>query len=219
MAAFLPAGAWGRRITPNAEPDAVFDMDQQPETVHITMAAIDPFESVDENAPVAQPMPDNKTQLATLRMMVLQPPTDSDDDEDEDEDEDDQGFNVANMLADDSSDDDDEPNGGPSDPDKSPSARQKKAYKDLKQALAEHDEQDVGPDGINRSADKLKSSPKGKGKAASADDSDDMDLDELEDDDDEDGPGEVQEHVLCTLDPNSVSNQLTVQHFALQHSS
>lgn len=106
----------------------------------------------------------------------------SDEDEDEEDDE--------------SSSDDEEINGGPSDPSKSKKARREAAAEQLMNALMEassEDEMDI--DGVNGASSKTRN--KGKGKAISKEDEEDSE----EDDDD----SNMEEVVVCTLDPQKVS--------------
>ena len=81
-------------------------------------------------------------------------------------------------------------NGGPSDPEKSKKARKEAATKALKESLAAASEE-IGIDGLDN---------KGKGKLASL--ADDIDEEDEEDEGYEDS--EIQEFVLCTLDPDNV---------------
>ncbi|SLM39952.1 fk506-binding protein [Lasallia pustulata] len=91
-----------------------------------------------------------------------------------------------------SSSDDEEKNGGPSDPTKTKKARKEAAVEQLKKALAESNDDDEmelelanGTSGANS-----------KGKAKATDDNDDD-----EDDDEDDEEPELEEFVICTLDP------------------
>lgn len=159
-----------------------------PAAFNITMAAIDP--SAESEGDVKR---------ATLK--IIRQPLDMDDYSDDESDED---FDAAEMDAllaegsdddDDESEDDDEANGGPSDPKKTKAARKAAAQAAIKKLL-EQDEMDVDEaqtNGVNG-----KKSSKALGKMPASDEEDDD-----EDDDSEDG-AEIEEFVICTLDPNQV---------------
>ncbi|KAL8997150.1 MAG: hypothetical protein Q9188_006401 [Gyalolechia gomerana] len=105
----------------------------------------------------------------------------SDEDDEDEKDEEDE-----------SSSDDEEINGGPSDPSKSKKARRQAAADQLMKALMEpgsEDEMDV--DGVNGASPKKRN--KGKGKAMSEEDE--------EDSEEEDNDSNMEEVVVCTLDP------------------
>lgn len=161
-----------------------------PAAFNITMAAIDPSAE-----------PEGDVKRATLK--IIRQPLDMDDYSDEDDEDED--FDPAEMDAilaegsdddDDESEDDDEANGGPSDPKKTKAARKAAAQAALKKLL-EQDDMDVDEaqtNGVNG-----KKSSKALGKMPASDEEDDD-----EDDDSEDG-AEIEEFVICTLDPNGVS--------------
>ena len=178
----IPIATWGLTVAPNEEPEEAFGLTSQPGTLQLTMAAIDPDEDTSQNTGVEG----FKKARATIKMIVLREPED-DEDEDEDDDED---LEMADLLDEDP---EDSPNGeGPSDPKKSPKEMKRNA---LKKEI-ETDEGDVLANGV-------KPKLKGKGKASPLQDSDE-DEDEL-DDEDLSNAGGMQEFVLCTLDPESVS--------------
>ena len=164
-----------------------------PAAFNITMAAIDPSAEPDEGEP----------KRATLK--IIRQPLGMDDYSDSD-DEEDEDFDAAEMDAllaegsdddDDESEDDGEVNGGPSDPKKTKAARKAAAQAAIKKLL-EQDEMDVDEaktNGVNG-----KKSSKALGKMPASDEEDD---DEDSEDDSEDG-AEIEEFVICTLDPNSV---------------
>lgn len=171
------------------------------------MAAIDPTAAVQE-------VEGQKAPRATLKL--IRETDDDDDEDDEDYDEHDferikAGLIGAGVLDDDdedmSEDDDededdseDERNGGPSDPAKSKKAKVEALMKKL---MENDDEMDVDDltNGVNGT--------KSKGKARALDD------EEISSDEDDDDEGEVEEFVLCTLDPEKVS--LTPQSDARRH--
>lgn len=191
----LPASVYGLRVPAGVGPiPAAIDF---PASFRITMAAIDP-----SAVPVLDA--DNKTPRATLKLIrERQDPGDfgSDDEDDEDDEDFDSIAAIKARLAgiiseeDDSdiSEDDDseeEKNGGPSDPVKAKKAKQAALTKKLQEELdAEEMEIDSTPNGVNG-----KSS---KGKAKAIDD----DLSSDDDEDDSDDGEEVEEFVICTLDP------------------
>jgi FK506-binding nuclear protein len=162
------------------------------------MAAIDP--SADPNTEDSE----HKTPRATLKLLRI--PSEDDDEDDEDwEDEDDVDtlrarLREAGVLGSDDDSDlseddesEEETNGGPSDPAKSKKAKREALEKKLKEDLAaEEMELDQMTNGANGKS-------KGKEKALNGDISSDS-----EDDEDDEG-SEVEELVLCTLDPEKVS--------------
>ena len=163
----------------------------------ITMAAIDP--SVEPA--LEEPGSGNPSPRATLKI-IRQPPSsnDSSDDDDESDADSDDIMTLLNGADDDeseSSDEDEERNGGPSDPSKSKKALKEKALAELRKTLDDVNDSDDGADthvtnGVNGAASKK---AKGKAKATG---------DEEESDDEGDGI-EMEEFVLCTLDPVKVS--------------
>lgn len=154
------------------------------------MAAIDPSEEVISDSAAHKPR-------ATLKVITVPADMlDDDDDEDDDDDLDDED--------DDDEEEDDEVNGGPSE----------KTMKKIRDALAQ--ESDGDSDEEMESEDeaeaqailaKLMKSDKGKSKALDGEDEDDSD-----DEDDEDMLGaELDECVVCTLDPEKVSMSSRVE--------
>ncbi|KAI9701826.1 MAG: peptidylprolyl isomerase fpr4 [Candelina mexicana] len=162
------------------------------------MAAIDPS---------APPQADDTANgdvpaRATLKL-IRQPITDEEDQSEGDSDEED----YLNALLengnsddddeqddeDDSSEDEEEKNGGPSDPSKSKKARKEAAVEQLKKALEEENEEDEdmdvdAPNGVNGVVSSIK---KGKAKATGDEESDDEEGEDLD----------IEEFVICTLDP------------------
>ncbi|KAM5432810.1 peptidylprolyl isomerase fpr3 [Microsporum ferrugineum] len=137
----------------------------------VTMAAIDP-DAVPEYEDEAQA---NKAPRATLKIIRPPPGLDYEDSEDEDsDDEDDES--------------DDEANGGPSDPARKKKAMLKAALKDMDDGMEEEDDDEEDEEDTDLAA-AISKLVKGKGKATDDDDSDsdeDLELDEV---------------VVCTLDP------------------
>jgi len=155
----------------------------------ITMAAIDPTQvpEIDEHGTVpTQPR-------ATLK--IVRQPIDEDDSDDEDYM---QALIGGGSDSEGDSEDDseeEEANGGPSDPAKSKKARKEAALKQLMESLNDDDESsdEEMADAANGVA---KADKKGKAKANS---------DEESDEDSDDGEDiEIEEFVLCTLDPEKV---------------
>ncbi|GME40908.1 Fk506-binding protein 4 [Neofusicoccum parvum] len=149
----------------------------------ITMAAIDPnAEPQTENAPKGVPP------RATLK--IIREPISADDSDDEDDDSIDAIRARLGLIDEDeeseSDDDDEDKNGGPSDPAKSKKARKEAALKEIMDEIKEAEDMDVD--------DEKPKKNKGKARATDDEDSDD------EDDSDEEDM-EVEEFVLCTLDP------------------
>ena len=122
---------------------------------------------------------------------------DDDDDEDDDDEEDDD-----DDEDEDSSDDEEEKNGGPSDPSKTKKARKQAALEQILASMGDDDDQDeMDVDASPKVNGGVKATNKGKGKALEKDDEDVED--DNEDDLEELGMEEV---VICTLDPEKVSN-------------
>jgi FK506-binding nuclear protein len=176
----LPVALYGLEVSPgDVLVPAVPDF---PATFRITMAAIDPSEPAEESA--------NRPR-STLK--IVRQPIGSEDDEDSEE-------YMRALLAEsdsdeDSEDDEEEVNGGPSDPTKTKKARKAAALAQLMETLAEagsDEEMEDAPNGVNGT----KADKKGKAKATSDDEEDSE-----EDSEDDDEEVEVEEFVLCTLDP------------------
>jgi FK506-binding nuclear protein len=159
------------------------------------MAAIDP-----SAAPRLELHPDGAAPRATLKIIKERAGPDlglEDDSDDEDYDDVDAiRARLADAISEEEdedsgeSDSDEEKNGGPSDP-----ARTKAV---LKQALAQ--DMDMSDDDLTNGMTNGTKSNKGKGKAL-----DIADLVDVEGDSDEDSEGdEIEEFVLCTLDPEKV---------------
>jgi FK506-binding nuclear protein len=158
------------------------------------MAAIDPSEpaELDENSS------ETTRPRATLKIIRQ---ADGDDDDDNEE-------YMRALLADsdseseDDSQSDEEVNGGPSDPAKSKKARKAAALKQLMESIDAGGESD---EEMEHAADELngvaKADKKGKAKATSDDE-------EEEDEDSDDEDLEIEEFVLCTLDPEKVSHSM-----------
>lgn len=150
-----------------------------PATLRITMAAIDPDEKVDDKKSPAR---------ATLK--IIREQNDEDDEETEE-------YMRAIMAENDSDEDEDEDNSdkedkndGPSDLTKNKKAKKAAAVKKLMESIAEDDSDEQMKDAPNST----KADKKGKSKAAESSD---------EEDDDESGSDEdeLEEFVVCTLDP------------------
>ncbi|KAL2827186.1 hypothetical protein BDW59DRAFT_144385 [Aspergillus cavernicola] len=138
----------------------------------VSMAAIDPDETPDfEDTTTNRPR-------ATLKIVRAPPGLDMDeDDEDYEDDEDDED-----------SEDDEELNGGPSDKEKARKLRAAAVLKEMEEAMEEDDSEEDEEFDLKAAISKLV-----KGKAPATDDDD-------EDDESEEGL-ELDEMVICTLDP------------------
>jgi FK506-binding nuclear protein len=155
------------------------------------MAALDPTAppELDENA--------TGTSVPRATLKIIRQSGDLGDDDDEDDDEYMRGL-LGDSDSDSEDEDDEEANGGPSDPSKSKKARKEAALKQLMESIdtADSDEEmEDGPNDVDGKAAK-------KGKAKATDDDED---DEEEDSEDDDEDIEVEEFVLCTLDPEKAS--------------
>ncbi|KAF2753628.1 hypothetical protein EJ05DRAFT_504723 [Pseudovirgaria hyperparasitica] len=177
-----------------------------PASIRISMAAIDPSAPAQlDLAPADQTVP-----RATLKIIkVISAELSESEDDEDDYDSDDIAALEARLRPalggsdedseEDSEDDesDDEVNGGPSDPAKTKKARKDAAVKQILEALIGDDDMDV--DDMSNGVNGIKKN-KGKGKASDEDDDEEIDSDEADSED-----GELEEHVICTLD--------TTQHY------
>ncbi|RDL34532.1 uncharacterized protein BP5553_07660 [Venustampulla echinocandica] len=157
-----------------------------PATFRITMAAIDPSEPAElEDTP-------NGTSRPRATLKLIRQVEDSDDEDDEDDEEAMRAL-LAQSSSDEDSESDEEANGGPSDPSKSKKARKQAALEQLIESLkgdASDEDMEDAPNGIVSK----KANKKGKAKATSDDE-------ESEDESDDGEDLDVEEFVLCTLDP------------------
>jgi FK506-binding nuclear protein len=153
------------------------------------MAAIDPTAEPEIEGDATSVVP-----RATLK--IIRQPIDFDDEDSEDEEEYLQSLINGEDSDEDDDEDEDESNGGPSDPAKSKKALKNAALQKLLANIgpASDDEMDISGS-INGAKDK-----KGKAKATEDDDEDDDDEEEDDSDDDMD----IEEFVVCTLDPEKV---------------
>ena len=147
---------------------------------------------------------------ATLKLVYV--PTSPDDEDESDLDSEEEAMNRQQLLGDasdsddddldESSSDDEDKNGGPSDPARSKKARKEAAaarlLKKMKQEASDEDMEDASSSPVTNGLSSKKN--KGKAKATLSDDEDSSD----EEDDDE--AGDLEEVVLCTLDPNQVGS-------------
>ena len=160
----------------------------------ITMAAIDPSAEPEFSGTATG----DSAVRATLKL--VRQPMDMEDDEasEGDSDEDDFLQTLLNGVGseDEHSSSDEEKNGGPSDPTKTKKARKEAAIEQLKKALLEDDNDDMDVDGTGGTNGIVAQADKGKVKATG------NEQDDSEEDDSEDL--EIEEFVLCTLDPSKV---------------
>lgn len=171
-----------------------------PAAFRVTMAAIDPSADAEgDEDEISHP----RATLKLIRVPIGEELSDEDSGSDIDMDEMDAKFgDIEDVDGEDNSSDDEDVNGGPSDPTKSKKAKREAVQKEI-EALLENEGMDVDddsdedvPNGINGIAKSNKA--KGKMPAGEDGDEDDSDLDS-----DEEG-GEMDEYVICTLDPNRV---------------
>jgi len=188
----LPMAVYGLEVP--AGDVAISARPEIPSAFQITMAAIDPS---------AEPEGEEGAKARATLKIIRQPLILDDSEDEESDDDDDDDFDPAEMermLAEETSDDDDESEddaaSGPSDPTKTKAARKAAAREAIKKLL-EQDEMDVDeakPNGIK--------SAKARGKMPASDEDDDEDN---EDDSEDDMEGaEIEEFVICTLDPEKV---------------
>ncbi|KAF2195662.1 hypothetical protein K469DRAFT_744175 [Zopfia rhizophila CBS 207.26] len=190
MASMLPASVYGLRVPAGGMPiPAAIDF---PATFRITMAAIDP---------TAEPQIEEDKQPVRATLKLIREPMLDDDDEEDDEDYDSDSIEAIKArlagvlseedtdMSDDEEDSDEEKNGGPSDPAKTKQARKEALTKKLQEQLDEEEmELDNIPNGVN--------GMKAKGKAKAADD-------DISSDEEVDLEDEMEEFVICTLDPKT----------------
>ncbi|KAL8826922.1 MAG: hypothetical protein Q9170_007220 [Blastenia crenularia] len=208
MSGLLPVAVYGLKVP--AGDVMVSSIVDFPATFRLTMAAIDPTAEPEHTGTA------NGDSVPRATLKLIYDRSGSADDEDSEGDSEDDAKREDFMRAilegmesdeddededdmDDSSSDDEEVNGGPSDPAKSKKARRQAAAEQLMKALAENgseDEMEVdGVNGVNGSnGASSKKRNKGKGKAMSEED--EVDSDEEDDDD-----SNMEEVVVCTLDP------------------
>jgi Nucleoplasmin-like domain len=161
------------------------------EQFRITMAAIDPTAPVTTDESSGSTVP-----RATLKL-IRQPIGSKEDDSEDDEDDDDyMRALLAGSESESEESEEEEANGGPSDPTKSKKARKQAALKELLESIdkGSDEEMEDTPNGTNGT----KADKKGKAKAT-GDEEEDEDDSESDDED-----LEVEEFVICTLDPEKV---------------
>ena len=189
--AMLPMAMYGLEVP--AGDVAISGKPDVPSAFRITMAAIDPS-AEPEGEDGAIP----RATLKVIRQSLLE---DSDLEDSDDEFDQEQMERLLAEEYSDESEDDEDVNGGPSDPTKSKKARVEAAKKEVAKILEEGNAMDVDdvPNGVNGIA----KSSKAKGKMPASDEDEDESEDSEEDDEDYEG-GEIEEYVICTLDPNKV---------------
>ncbi|KAJ0419448.1 hypothetical protein BJY00DRAFT_302187 [Aspergillus carlsbadensis] len=171
MSAVQPVAVYALRVPPGGA--LIPAVPNAAAMFRVSMAAIDPDETPDfEDDSSRRPR-------ATLKIVRPPPGLDLDEDEDDDDYEDDE---------DEDSDDDEEFNGGPSDKEKARKLRAAAALKEMEEAMEEDDSDDGEEFDLKAAISKLV-----KGKAPATDDDD-------EDDESDEGL-ELDEMVICTLDP------------------
>jgi hypothetical protein len=152
------------------------------------MAAIDPTEEAELN----ESTKDSSRPRATLKI-VRQAEGDEDN-----EDYMRELLGDSDSGSDDESESDEEANGGPSDPAKSKKARKAAALKQLMESINAASDEEM--EDADKAVNGAKANKKGKAKATS----DNEEEDDEEDSDDEEL--ELEEYVLCTLDPEKASH-------------
>ncbi|CAL3963981.1 unnamed protein product [Diplocarpon coronariae] len=183
--ALLPVATYGLQVPPGDK--IVPALTDLPATFRITMAAIDPSEPVDSDA-----AGDAKPR-ATLKL--IRQPEGSEDDKDSKEY---MRALLAESDSEDESESEEEANGGPSDPAKSKKARKATALQQLMDSLDNADEEmEDAPSMTNGKASK-------KGKSKATGDEEDKDSEGSSDDEEE---IDIEEFVLCTLDPEKSFQQ------------
>ena len=171
---------------------------------HITMAAIDPSATPEHTGTANGDTP------ARATVKIIYAPGSPDDDDESDLDSEEAAMQMRQLLGAGSEDDDEdmestsedgEKNGGPSDPSKNKKARKEAAAAQLMKALAQEDSDEELDDSSSSAAINGFPSKKNKGKAKV----DPAKYQASSDEESDDDVGELEELVLCTLDPNQVS--------------
>ncbi|KAL2854442.1 hypothetical protein BJY01DRAFT_205177 [Aspergillus pseudoustus] len=175
MSAVQPVAVYALRVPPGGA--LIPAVPNAAAMFRVSMAAIDPDETPEfEDDTTRRPR-------ATLKIVRPPPGLDLEDDEDDDDYEDDEDEDE------DDEEDDDEINGGPSDKEKARKLRAAAALKEMEEAMDEDDDSDDGEEfDLKAAISKLV-----KGKAPAMDDD--------EEDDESDEGLELDEMVICTLDP------------------
>lgn len=189
--AMLPMAMFGLEV-PSGDV-AIPAIPDIPSAFRITMAAIDPS---------AEPEGDEGA-IPRATLKVIRQPL-GDDYTDEDSDIDIEGMDMEFGESD--SDEGDEEHGavasGPSDPTKSKKAQREAAEKEIRKLIEEEGmDVDSKTNGVN-GANGMAKSTKAKGKMPASDEEDESES-EIEDD----MEGEVEEFVICTLDPTKVRSR------------
>lgn len=193
--ALLPMAMYGLEVPPGDMP--MMAHADIPASFRVTMAAIDPSADPEgDEDEVSHP----RATLKVMRIPLGEDYSDEDSGSDIDMDDMDAKFGDVGDLEDDSdSSDNEDVNGGPSDPTKSKKGKAQaaiaKLLKDEGMDVDSDEDEDI-PNGING----IGKSKKAKGKMPAGEDEDE---DDSEIDSDEEG-GEIEEFVICTLDPNKV---------------
>ncbi|PYH87601.1 kinase-like protein [Aspergillus ellipticus CBS 707.79] len=183
MSAILPVAVYALRVPAGGA--LIPAVPEASAMFRISMAAIDP----DEAPEYEDGFDSNKRPRATLKLVRAPPGLDLDDEDEDDEDWEDD--------SEEDSEDDEEVNGGPSDKEKARKLKLAAARKELEEAMDEDDdEEDDDEEGEFDLKAAISKLIKGKG-PANDDDSDDEDDEGLE----------LDETVICTLDPEKNCQQ------------
>ncbi|KAJ5720596.1 uncharacterized protein N7483_008530 [Penicillium malachiteum] len=179
MSAVQPVAVYALRVPPGAMVPAV---PNAAASFRVSMAAIDPDEEPDyEDGDSSKPA------RATLKIVRAPPGLDLDEDDEDDED-------YSDEEDDEEDSDDEEVNGGPSDKEKARKLKQAAAQKELEDAMDEDDDESDGGFDLKAAISKL---IKGKGPA----------LDDEDSDDESDEGLDLDESVICTLNPEKNCQQ------------
>ena len=204
--ALMPMAMYGLEVP--AGDVAISARPDIPSAFRITMAAIDPSAEPEGDEAVVP-----RATLKVMRQSLLDDSDSDDEDSDSDFDQEQMERLLADEYSDDSDEDDEDVNGGPSDPAKTKKARIEKAKQSVKKMLEQDgllmdvDADSEGDDDVPNGVNGIAKSAKALGKLPVSDEDEDEDSDEDMDDD-----VEVEEYVICTLDPNKV-RPLTITDF------
>ncbi|KAJ6008338.1 hypothetical protein N7540_012314 [Penicillium herquei] len=179
MSAVQPVAVYALRVPPGTMVPAV---PNAAASFRVSMAAIDPDEE-----PEYEDGDSSKSARATLKIVRAPPGLDLDEDDEDDED-------YSDEEDDEEDSDDEEVNGGPSDKEKARKLKQAAAQKELEDAMDEDDDENDGGFDLKAAISKL---IKGKGPA----------LDDEESDDESDEGLDLDESVICTLNPEKNCQQ------------
>lgn len=200
--ALLPMAMYGLEVP--AGDVAIMAHADIPAAFRVTMAAIDPSaEPEGDEDETARPR-------ATLKVLRLPLGEDDELDSDDEMDIEDMDAQFGESDSDSDEEEDEDVVGGPSDPAKSKKAKREAARQQIRELLEsegmdvddEDEDEEDGLEGLVNGINGTAKSSKALGKMPKSDEDEDEDDSDLSDFDEE--GAEIEEFVICTLDPNNV---------------